>query len=132
MTNDQAGFPPMRRQLNLKVLVGLVVVVLLLGIGLTFLYGFQVRRHAVALLVRADQAEEQEEVDRLTRYLKHYLVLKPDDDIVLERYALLLARHAHSTLERQRALAALGRVLRRHADRDGVRRWRVRLRMELG
>src|SRR4029077_21119895 len=89
-----AGVPPMRRQLNVKCLVGLVVVGLLLGIGLYLGYGFQVRRHAAALLVRADEAEEQGDGDRLTRYLRHYLTLEPDDDRVLERYALLLARHA--------------------------------------
>ncbi len=121
----------MRKQLNVKFLVGLLAAAVLLGAGLYFLYVFQVNRHAASLLARIDRAEEEGDVDRLTRYLERYLALKPDDGNALARYGLLLVRQADSPSARARALATLDEVLRRRPERDDVRRSRVPVAMEM-
>jgi predicted Zn-dependent protease len=122
----------MRRKLNLKFLVGLLLAALVVSIGLLFLYRFQLNRHAASLLTRADRAEELGDTTRLMQLLERYLDLQPQDDRALERYSLLLARVADSSHTRERAAAALSRLVRRHPERNDLRKLRVRLRRELG
>ena len=86
----------MRRRLNLKVLLALLAVVLSLGVGLYLVHKVQVRRHAAALLAQADRAEQEGDSAGEKKSLDRYLVLAPNDDRVLVRYAILLARQADS------------------------------------
>src|SRR4051794_13880044 len=122
----------MRRKLNVPFLAGLLAGGLLLGVSLYLLYGFQVRRHASALLSQADRAQEQENLDQAARYLARYLTLRPEDIDVLARYGLLLAQRAQSPLARGHAVAVLDRVLQRLPGRADVRRRRARLALALG
>ncbi len=122
----------MRRRVNIPWLIGLLAASVLLGLGFYLLHGFQARRHAQSLLERTDQAEEQGDKERLSRYLERYLVLYPEDHQVLARYGLVLAQQADSPAARNRALAALARVLRRSPERNDLRRRRIMVAMDLG
>jgi tetratricopeptide (TPR) repeat protein len=122
----------MRRQWNIKFLVRLLAALLVLGVGLYLFYGYQVRRHAAALLARADRAEEQGQADRTVKYLERYLALEPNDHTILARLGLLLARQADSPGTRKRALVVLSDALRHSPGHADLRRCRVTMAMALG
>src|SRR3954452_12238011 len=110
----------MRRRLNVKFLIGLLVVTALLGGGVHLVHGFQVKRNAGALLRRAEQAEKKGDLEEDEKYLSRYLVYRPDDADALARYALLLDKRDTAGKGRVRVLTVLEQVLRRAPDRDNA------------
>src|SRR5947209_6941770 len=75
--------PVMRRRLNLKLLVVLLIAASLLGGGVHLVHGFQEQRNVGALLKRADLAERKGDVGGAEKYLGRYLAFRPDDGAAL-------------------------------------------------
>lgn len=69
----------MRRRLNVKLFVGLVVGSLLFVIGVVLLHGFQVNRNADGLRRRADAAREAGDLDEAVRLRRRFLMHRPDN-----------------------------------------------------
>jgi tetratricopeptide (TPR) repeat protein len=98
----------MKRSLNVKFLVFLVVGFVLSGTGVHFLHAYQVKRNAKALLELADREavladrsaesanwlEERSHLLAATNYLSRYLAHKPRDVDALVNYGLFLERIA--------------------------------------
>src|SRR2546430_1724686 len=97
------------KQLNIKLLVGVVLASAVLCTGVFAIHVFQTKRIAAALLWQAQHAEKQEQVDQAARLLGRYLELRPDDAEERAHLGQLLAsdRLATSPRSRQRALFVL-------------------------
>ncbi|HXG10515.1 MAG TPA: tetratricopeptide repeat protein [Gemmataceae bacterium] len=121
--------------MNLKVLIGLVVVPLVLGVGVHFLHAYQVKRNAGAFLQQAERAAEAKDLDQALQHYATYLGFVPTDDDALARYAILLndkAAVSGSRKARERAFLFLDHAVRRAPGRHDVRRLVVDTAMELG
>ena len=112
----------MHIKLNLKLLGCLLAATAVLAVGVHFLHGFQVKRHARGLVRLADWAQEHGRPDRAARALSHYLALVPDDTDTRVRLANLLEERAQTPGARQQALDEFEHVLLRDSGRHDVRR----------
>src|SRR5205809_1976051 len=122
----------MRKVLNVKLVGWLMVAPVLLGAGVHFLHGYQVKRNASVLVSQASRAEGQGQIERAAECLQRYLGLVPSDTDVLARYGLTLNKLATSRKGRLRAFLALQQVLVREPQRQDIRRHLVRLATSLG
>jgi tetratricopeptide (TPR) repeat protein len=126
----------MRRQLNFKRLLCLLVVLIACATCVHFLHGFQVKRGAHSLLLQADKAEEKGELGRSAEYLNRYLVYYPANVDVLARYGLLLNRLVEAPGPKTRrqyeqVMLVLGKVLLHPPEREDVRRAYISVAMKL-
>lgn len=121
----------MRRTLNVKWLVGSVIVVAVLAGGTHWLHGFQVRRNAGSLLEVADRAEQKGDLEVARTSLERYVALAPQDTDALARHAFLLDRLAKTDRDRLAVFFALEKVLRQASDRHDARRRLVRVAVSL-
>lgn len=122
----------MRRRLNIKLLIGLVVIAGLLGGAVHLVHGVQEKRNIGALLKRADLAERKSDLGEAEKYLSRYLTFRPDDGEALARYGLTLDKLSPGGNVQAKALMVLERALVRVPDRDDVRRRAAELGLELG
>lgn len=122
----------MRRRLNLRVVLGAVIVLAVAAAAVHGLHHHQVTRQADKLLEEAARAEEQGELAEATTYLEHYLTMAPDEPDALARYGLLLQRSARSAADHLRAFFALEKALRGQPERHDLRRAVVRQAIRLG
>src|SRR5262245_41706887 len=81
----------MRKRINYRFALYLVLTVAALGTGAHFLHAYQVRRNADSLLGRAQQLREQGDLSKAADCLGQYLGLNPTDVDVLAEYGMLLA-----------------------------------------
>lgn len=121
----------MIRLLNVKLLLGLLLALVLVGVGAHWVHGIREQHTTEALLREADRCDRQGERREQVEYLGRYLAFRPNDLEVLERYGLALAEIATTDQSRQHALTVLERVLRHH-DGDEIRRRLVDLAMAPG
>jgi tetratricopeptide (TPR) repeat protein len=115
----------MRRTLNVKLILGLLVAIALLGGGVHLVHGFQEKRSSGELLRRAEAAEKKGDLETNEKILNRYLVFRPDDAAALAKYGLLLARRDDDAGRRRvQALAILEQALARglETDRDDALR----------
>jgi predicted Zn-dependent protease len=122
-----------RRRLDNRKLLALLGCVLMFGLGVHFLHGYQVKRQAGGLLKQANRAEQQKQYQTAIDYLRRYLGFQPRDTDTLARYGRLLAREDVSTNKRAafRALAVLESLLRRDPARGEDRRLVIELSLRL-
>src|SRR4051812_48902424 len=80
----------MRRQVNLKFTLALLVSIAVLGTAVYFVHGFQVEREAGAFRDRARQAEEEKNFGQAIEYLERYLGFRPEDTDSLAKLGELL------------------------------------------
>src|SRR4051794_35486655 len=92
----------MKRRLNWKRSVVLLVACLCGGLVIHFAHGFQVNRQAGGLITQADRAEKERQYRSAIDYLRRYLGFQPRDTDVLARYGRLLARTDVATTPRAR------------------------------
>lgn len=124
-----------RKKLNIRFLACVFAVVAVLGVGVHFVHGYQVKRNAVALLHRADKAKEDKDAVKEMDYLSRYLGFVPEDNEALARYGECLDEQAQKTGSikgRVLAFFKLEAVLRRDPERRDVRRRQVDIAMALG
>src|SRR6516225_4513690 len=94
----------MRRTLNLKFFLGLLLAVPTLTLGLHFAHGFQLKRNARALLQRAEKEEDRaKKID----FLRRYLVFEPGDAEAQAEFALQLSEQTKALPPRLRLQAFL-------------------------
>lgn len=124
----------MRKRINLRFALYLMLTVAALATGTHFLHGYQVRRNAGTLKERARQYQEQGDLSKAAEYFGQYLGLNPADFDALAQYGLVLAddKLAKTPQNRARALATLERALVRNPGRQDVRRRAVQVAMSLG
>jgi tetratricopeptide (TPR) repeat protein len=120
------------RTLNVRLFVGLIVSVLLLGAGVHLLHGFQSGRNAQALLREARRAEEAGRLDDTARYLQRYLAFQPHDTDELASLCRALDQSATTSGARLRVFMTLEQVLRSDPDRHDVRRRLAEVAMDIG
>src|SRR5437667_12796167 len=121
----------MRKRINVRFALYLVLTVAVLATGTHFLHAYQVRRNAGSLLARARHYQEQGNLSKAADCFGQYLGLHPADLDALAEYGLLLAddRVAKTPQNRSRALLTLERVLVRNPDRHDVARRAVQVAM---
>lgn len=113
----------MRRRLNLKFILPLLVVIGALAGGIHLVHGFQIKRTAGTLLTEADKARDEEDAVGEVEWLGRYVALRPNDADALERYGRALGRASASTGESGRqAQRVLGQVLVLQPERRSARR----------
>ena len=121
----------MRRRLNVRLVLILLVSIILFGAGVHTLHGVQVERSAVLLQQRAERAEKAGNLDEAEQYWKRYLGYEPADTEALIQYGQILDQKAESYGEQLQAMFALERVLRREPDRTKIRRQVAELATDL-
>ncbi len=117
-----------KRQINYRFLAIFLIAVVLLGVGVHLLHGFQMRRNAVLFLREARAARQAKEAGTAVRYYRMYLDVRPHDVPVLAEYGLLLCDLGQSGA----AYGVLERVLRLDARQEEVRRRLVDVAIRLG
>jgi len=122
-----------RRTLNLK--FALLMLVAFVGLGITahLVHGFQVRRNASILLDHAGRAKTVGDTSKALNYLDRYIRLAPHDVDALVEYGLVLADESDgrkSPKLLRTAYFRLDQVLRLDDQRHGVRKEVVRLAMD--
>jgi tetratricopeptide (TPR) repeat protein len=117
----------MRRQLNVKLLVGLLAGLAAAAVGLHLVHQLQVTRNAGALLAQADRARGEGQLRQAADYYQRYLDSNSTDTDARLNYALTLEKLAEPEL----ALKELQTGLRRDPARDDLRRAAVRLATQL-
>src|SRR5262249_44015218 len=121
----------MRRRLNTKLFVCLLLALLVMAVGVHFLHAYQVRRGASGLLDQAAKAEEEERYADAAKFLNHYLGYVPEDTDALARYGFALDKLPPVPTMRLKALLVFDQVLRLEPERTDVRRRLVTLAMEM-
>jgi tetratricopeptide (TPR) repeat protein len=106
---------------NFRLALGLLAVLLVAGAAVHAVHGYQVRRHARALLERADRAEEAGQNEQAAALLQRYLELAPDDTPALLRYGAALEKLPATPDNRWLAVAAYRQVLARSPSNADVR-----------
>jgi tetratricopeptide (TPR) repeat protein len=119
----------MRRTLNLKFFLGLILTVAVLGVGVHFAHSFQVKRSARVLRQRAFQETDP---DKQTALLERFLRFQPGDAEAQEKFALLLSDQAKAPRARLRAFLELDQAVRLNPDRDDLRRRCIEIAMSVG
>jgi tetratricopeptide (TPR) repeat protein len=77
------------RKLNVKLLACLVLPLILLGVGVHFLHGFQVSRNADFLLRRAQKAKDEGNLKEQKKYLELYIGYVGNDPKAQAEFALV-------------------------------------------
>ncbi len=122
------------RKINGKLFLGLLVGAVALAATIVVVHLFQYQHIAQALLWQARRAEEQGQVERMTRYLSRYLEFNPRDDAEKAHLAVAWASDAYANAPRvrNRAVRLLDEVLTRDGNRPDLRRLLVRTALEVG
>src|SRR5262245_11535625 len=125
----------MRRIPNFKAIACLILVPAVLGVGVHFLHGYQLRRGAHRLLEEAEAAEKQGEFAKASALLRRYLSYEPTDNLALIRLGVTLdeeGKQAKAPPVRFEAYRHLDHALRRAPERADVRRRVAVLAMDFG
>ncbi|MBM4073442.1 MAG: tetratricopeptide repeat protein [Planctomycetes bacterium] len=111
----------MRIRLNVRLLIGTLLVLALAGTGIHFLHAYQIKRNAGLLLKQVDRAVEEGKPDLAATLLDWYLTFEPTDTEALAKHGLLLEKLARTPAARDRAILKLEDALRRDPGRTDVR-----------
>lgn len=122
----------MRKQLNFRLVLVLLLAVTLLGLSMHFLHAAQMTRTSKALLAQAKHAQENGDLDRAEDFLSRFLALEPGNVDGWIRYAQVLEKRAVTTPARIRAIQVYEQALRRDPERRDLRRKIVDLEMAPG
>jgi tetratricopeptide (TPR) repeat protein len=122
----------MRRQVNLKACLILLVSAAVLVACTSLLHAVQYRRSAHLLLVQATREEDSGNAAKALDYFRMYLKLAPKDADARERFALLLSRSSSRRMDQENAFYALDRVLLDAPDHHVARRKAVEIALKLG
>src|SRR5262249_48797409 len=115
-----------------KLLLSVVGVFALLGTGVHFLHGYQIKRNASDLLSYAERAEQEGDLGRAIDFWSRYLGFVPGDLAVLDKRGMSIAKTAQDGTQFAGAYEDLDIVVRRSPERHAVRREAARLATMLG
>lgn len=110
----------MRRTLNVRLLLVLVVSVTLVGIVVHVWHGFQLRQNAHRLLERADRAMNEKQYDDAQTYYAQYLSFVPNDVDTVQKYAEAMDLSAEGG-ERVKLILLMEQVLRSKPNEQALR-----------
>jgi tetratricopeptide (TPR) repeat protein len=119
----------MKNQVHWKRLSIFLGGMILLGGGIHFLHGHQMRRNAPALLQQADRCETEKNLEDAAFFLHLYLQRVPSDTDARARYVVMQTKLARTPKDLRGAYNGLEDFLRSHPDQQEVRREAVRLAM---
>ena len=111
----------MKRKLNLKLVLSVLGGLLIVGVGVHFLHGYQLGQNAGRLLERADKAREAKELGKAEFYYEQYLSFVPNDADTVQKLAELIDARAETVGERIRAVLLTEQVLRLKPNEDALR-----------
>src|SRR5438309_6004512 len=100
-----------QRQLRRKRLYWIVGLLSITAVAVHALHVIQMKRHAAALLARAEQEERDGQLEPAAEYFRRYLTLAPNDPGALARYGFLLDKLAVTPVAKQRVVTAFERVV---------------------
>ena len=106
-----------RRVLNTKLVCILLGTLLVAGVAVHVVHGFQVRRMSGQLLVRATQAEATGDTAKALDLLKRHLFFDPGDSDALARYARVLDSPAATPADRADLVSALERLVHQEPEK---------------
>src|SRR5262245_58090973 len=118
-----------KKRLNLRFVIPLCVGLAVFAIGVRFLYAFQVKNNAAALLRLAQKDAEDEDREKQLRYLNLYLAHVPNDVETLITYGDLLTAAAKHSKARMQALGVFEKVLGLDSNQEHARRQIIQLAM---
>ena len=122
----------MRRRLNVRLIVWLVIPTILLAACGYGIYKVQIRRNAKSLMQRAKVAEAAGDLAKAEECLRLFLGYRPDYPPALMSYGLILRSKAKTLDDGLAALQILERALRLEPSARDVRRQTAELAMNLG
>ena len=122
----------MRRVCNLKVFVGLLVVILLGGVAIHVVHKLQVGRSGRANYDEAMRREAKGELLEALKFLKMYVMYDPDDLDAMTKYGDLIGKLAQEPVERRASMLIYEKVLAMDPTRETLRRKVVSMALEIG
>ncbi len=131
MTVDPGDLKP-PRVLNFGFLIGLGVVSVVLVGTVHVVHGWQVKRHAGALMELGRAAQEAGDLKGAKDYLARYVGLAPGDVGALSDYGLLLDQTHSGPRQARQVFMVYEDVLRADPTREEIRRRQVEIAMEAG
>jgi len=133
LRNPTSQKNPIMKRLNVRMIVGLLVITGFLTAGLALLHHFQAGRIRAALLWQADRAQADKHPAEAIKYLGQYLEFLPTDTAQRARLARLLWEQCQAGSSRplSTALDHMERVLRENPEDDDTRRLLVRATMAI-
>ncbi len=120
----------MKKTLNVRYLVGLVLVLAAAATAVYFAHRRQAGKLAEAYLHQADAAEKDGQAGKAADYLRRYLAMRPADTDARARLGLTLAKQAKTANQMVEAYLVLEQVLREDGDRTDIRRKAIKLAMD--
>jgi tetratricopeptide (TPR) repeat protein len=107
------------KRLNLKLLTWLVVLALVLVIGVSLLWNYQMKRNSKNHIIWANQAAEKGDLPEELKQLRRYLIYDDKNVKIQKRYALKLCDLAESPQSDKGILMmALGQLQKARRDND--------------
>ena len=122
----------MKRRLNVRLIVWLVIPTILMGAFAYGIYKVQIRRNAKSLMQKAKVAEAAGDLAKAEECLRLFLGYRPDYPPALVSYGLILRSKAKTVDDGLAALRILERYLRLEPGSRDVRRQTADLAMSLG
>ena len=107
----------MNKTLNIRYLARLLVICAVVAGTVHLVHRRQAKKQAEAFLHQADSAERSRDFSRTARYLRGFLVFRPENTDVRARLGLLMAQTARTSEQKFQAFLELEQVLR---DRKSV------------
>jgi tetratricopeptide (TPR) repeat protein len=120
-----------RKKLNGKLLLGLILGTIVLGVGVHTLHGVQVKRNARGLLYRAEQAERDGQLSKAEDYLERYMIYRPGDIDGVVKYAGVLEKQAKTDKDRARLIPVFEKGIGLDSSRADLRRRLISLAIDL-
>jgi tetratricopeptide (TPR) repeat protein len=120
----------MKKTLNVRYLVGLVLVLAAAATAVYFAHRRQAGKLAEAYLHQADAAEKDGQAGKAADYLRRYLAMQPADTDARARLGLILAKQAKTANQMVEAYLVLEQVLREDGNRTDIRRKTIKLAMD--
>jgi tetratricopeptide (TPR) repeat protein len=122
----------MKTRVNARAVVILLLGLIVLGAGVHFLHGYQVKRNARGVYEHALVLQEDGRRAEAADFLRQYIGMMPGDNEALGQLGMLLDDLAKTPRARVRAFFILDQVLRRDPVRKDIRRRVVRITIALG
>ncbi|HEV3162523.1 MAG TPA: tetratricopeptide repeat protein [Isosphaeraceae bacterium] len=120
----------MMMKLNGRLLLVLAGAATVLGISVHLLHRMQVTRTSKALILQAERAEKEGDLDRAEAFLSRLLALEPANVQGLIRYGRVLERRSTAGPIRERLFQVYERILRFEPSRRDIRRRVAELAMD--
>jgi len=120
------------RTVNVRLLGALLAGVVIFGVLVHFLHGYQVRRNAYVFCNEARKAREAGDISTALLNYRWYVNLAPNDQEVLEEFGYLLADKAQDGRTYLAAYNILERLLRLDPERMQARRKLVDVALAIG